>query len=319
MCFSALVRQDLQWLVKRYGAEIAWEMFEELFRQRLDDPEIQFSRALDVYILRMQDERARLSQTYIERYRAQQAHVWEQELFKQRKRLMDAQRKLQTKETKAARNEERIATGKVAALTEKITGLRSDQIALIDARIFPKKYVPVITGEGDRLLIRPMRYLCRLPGKPSSYDQKFDGTYNARRDNLNGFWSGIYGKQHGIMVIDSFFENVPRHLYEKRELAAGERETSVVLNFNPNSGEPMTVACLWSHWTGEGEPALDSFAAITDEPPPEVLATGHTRCVISLKDENVREWLAPARVAKARLEEILSDRQAPFYEHRIAA
>jgi putative SOS response-associated peptidase YedK len=319
MCFSALVRQDLQWLVKRYGAEIAWEMFEELFRQRLDDPEIQFSRALDVYILRMQDERARSSQTYIERYRTQQAHVWEQELFKQRKRLMDAQRKLQTKETKAARNEERIATGKVAALTEKLTGLRSDQVAPIDARIFPKKYVPVITGEGDRLLIRPMRYLCRLPGKPSSYDQKFDGTYNARRDNLNGFWSSIYGKQHGIMVIDSFFENVPRHLYEKRELAAGERATSVVLNFNPNSGEPMTVACLWSHWTGEGEPALDSFAAITDEPPPEVLATGHTRCVISLKDENVREWLAPARVAKARLEEILSDRQAPFYEHRIAA
>ena len=26
MCFSAMVRQDLQWLAKRYGAEIAWEM-----------------------------------------------------------------------------------------------------------------------------------------------------------------------------------------------------------------------------------------------------------------------------------------------------
>jgi putative SOS response-associated peptidase YedK len=319
MCFSALVRQDLQWLVKRYGAEIAWEMFEELFRQRLDDPDIQFSRALDVYLLRMQDERARPSQAYIERYRAQQAHVWEQELFKQRERLMDAQRKLQAKETKAARNDERIATGKVAALTAKLTGLRSDQIAPIDARIFPRKYVPVVTGEGDRLLIRPMRYLCRLPGKPSSYDQKFDGTYNARRDNLNGFWSSLYGRNHGIVVIDSFFENVPRHLYEKRALAAGERATSVVLNFNPGSGEPMAVACLWSHWTGEGEPALDSFAAITDEPPPEVLATGHTRCVISLKEENVREWLAPARVARGRLEEILSDREAPVYEHRIAA
>jgi hypothetical protein len=138
MCFSALVRQDLQWLVKRYGAEIAWEMFEELFLKRLDDPDIQFSRALDVYILRMQDERARLSQTYIERYRAQQAHVWEQELFKQRKRLMDAQRKLQAKETKAARNEERIATGKVAALTEKLTGLRSDQSRPSTRASFPR-------------------------------------------------------------------------------------------------------------------------------------------------------------------------------------
>jgi hypothetical protein len=44
---------------------------------------------------------------------------------------------------------------------------------------------------------------------------------NARRDNLNGFWSGAYGQHHGIIVVDSFFENVPRHLYEKRELAAG--------------------------------------------------------------------------------------------------
>jgi putative SOS response-associated peptidase YedK len=121
------------------------------------------------------------------------------------------------------------------------------------------------------------------------------------------------------MVIDGFFENVPRHLYEKRELAAGERETNVVLHFNPNSGEPMTIACLWAHWTGEGEPELDSFAAITDEPPPEVLATGHTRCVISLKEENVREWLSPAGVSKDRLEQILSDRAAPYYEHRIAA
>jgi putative SOS response-associated peptidase YedK len=319
MCYSALVRHDLQWLAKRYGAAIAWEMFEALFRKRLEDDGIQFARALDVHILRMQDEQARPSQALIEQYRASQARGWEQELFKQRKRLVDAQRKLQAKETKAARNDERIATGKIATLTAKLTALRSDHIDSDDTRIFPRKYAPVITEEGGRLLIRPMRYLCRLPGKPSNFDQRFDGTYNARRDNLDGFWSSIYGKNHGILVIDSFFENVPRHLYERRELAAGERECNVVLHFNPNSGEPMTIACLWSHWTGEGEPELDSFAAITDEPPPEVRATGHTRCVISLKDENVREWLSPAAVSKGRLEEILSDREPRYYEHRIAA
>jgi hypothetical protein len=69
MCYSALVRQDLQWLAKRYGAEIAWEMFEELYRQRLDDPDIQFARALDVHVLRMQSEAALKSQSYIETYR----------------------------------------------------------------------------------------------------------------------------------------------------------------------------------------------------------------------------------------------------------
>jgi putative SOS response-associated peptidase YedK len=121
------------------------------------------------------------------------------------------------------------------------------------------------------------------------------------------------------MVIDSFYENVPRHLYEKRELAPGERESNMVLHFNPNSGEPMTIACLWSHWTHASEPELYSFAAIPDEPPPEILATGHTRCVISIRDENVREWLTPERASKDRLEQILSERVSPYYEHRVAA
>ena len=320
MCYSALVRQNLTWLAKRYGAEVAWELFQDLFRRRVDDDGVQFSRALDVHVMQMTEEKARVSQDYIEQYRAKQARAWEQELFKQRKRLVDAQRKLQIKETKAARNDERIATEKMAALSGKLSNLHSEQIAGDDARIFPKKYyVPVVTNDGDRLVIRPMRYLCRLPGKPATYDELYKGCYNARRDNLNGFWSGLYGKNHGIIVVDSFFENVPRHLYEKRELAPGERESNVVLHFNPNTGVPMTIACLWSHWTHPREPALYSFAAITDEPPPEILATGHTRCIVSLKEENVREWLSPEQASKERLEQILSDRVTPYYEHRIAA
>ena len=320
MCYSALVRQNLAWLARRYGAEVAWELFEELFRKRIDDPDIQFARSLDAHVLQMADAQARPSQTYIEQYRTNQARVWEQELFKQRKRLVDAQRKLQLRETKVARSDERIATDKIAMLTGKLASLRSEQTRPEDSRIFPKKYyAPVVTNDGDRLLIRPMRYQCRLPGKPSSYDLRFEGTYNARRDNLAGFWSSLYGRSHGIMALDSFFENVPRHLYEKRELAPGEKESNLVLQFNPNSGVPLTIACLWSHWTHASEPPLYSFAAITDTPPPEVLTTGHTRCVVSLKDENVREWLSPAHTTRERLEEILSDRMTPRYEHQIAA
>ena len=74
-----------------------------------------------------------------------------------------------------------------------------------------------------------------------------------------------------------------------------------------------------SHWTHSAEPELYSFAAITDTPPPEILSTGHTRCVVSLKEENVAEWLRPEQASRGRLDEILSDRQAPYYEHRIAA
>jgi hypothetical protein len=60
------------------------------------------------------------------------------------------------------------------------------------------------------------------------------------------------------------------------------------------------------------------IAAITDAPP-EIAETGHQRCIISLKEENVREWLAPAGLSRDRLDAILGDKEAPYYEHRIAA
>ena len=154
---------------------------------------------------------------------------------------------------------------------------------------------------------------------PPSFDEKYPGIYNARRDSLNAFWAPLYRRNHGILVADCFFEKVERHVYERRELAAGERPSFFDLRFDPNSHEPMTIACVWAHWTGEGQPALDSFAAITDNPPPEILATGHTRCVIPVKEENVREWLSPGQVGEGRLGEILSERGVPFFEHRIAA
>jgi hypothetical protein len=55
MCYSALVRQNLTWLAKRYGAEVAWDLFQELFRRRVDDDGVQFSRALDVHVMQMTD------------------------------------------------------------------------------------------------------------------------------------------------------------------------------------------------------------------------------------------------------------------------
>jgi putative SOS response-associated peptidase YedK len=81
----------------------------------------------------------------------------------------------------------------------------------------------------------------------------------------------------------------------------------------------MLVACLWDHWGGPSATDLWSFAAVTDEPPPEIAETGHQRVIIALKEENVREWLSPHGIARDRLEAILGDKETPYYEHRIAA
>jgi putative SOS response-associated peptidase YedK len=81
----------------------------------------------------------------------------------------------------------------------------------------------------------------------------------------------------------------------------------------------MLVACLWSRWSAPGEPELLSFAAITDEPPPEVAAAGHDRCIIPIKPENVDVWLNPDPKRLADMYAILDDRERPYYENRMAA
>lgn len=94
---------------------------------------------------------------------------------------------------------------------------------------------------------------------------------------------------------------------------------NVVLEFEPNPEHDMLIACLWSCWTGAGEPDLLSFAAITDEPPPEVRAAGHDRCIIAIKPENVDAWLNQDPANLAELYCILDDKDRPYYEHRLAA
>ncbi|MFL6605693.1 MAG: SOS response-associated peptidase family protein [Steroidobacteraceae bacterium] len=319
MCYSARVRQDLHTLVRRFGGDVDWSSFEALFRLRLEDNGIKISRALETNFENPVNSTGERIREHIEAFRKAQASAWEQELFKQKKRLADAQRSLAEKETKRAREDERIATNKIASYLERLADLKRTESKPDDSRIFPMYFAPVVVTDAGRRAIRPLRYTCRLEGKPAFYDRKFPGTYNARRDNLTGFWSQVYGTRHAIMLVDSFFENVPTHLYQKRELAPGEAEANTVLHFQPNPPEPMIVACLWSHWTGNGQRDLHSFAAVTDEPPAEIADTGHQRCIVSLREHNLAEWLNPQRVDTTRLDQILSDRQAPYYEHRIAA
>ena len=81
----------------------------------------------------------------------------------------------------------------------------------------------------------------------------------------------------------------------------------------------MLVACLWDLWQAPGKPDLYSFAAITDEPPPEIAATGHDRCIIPLEAAAIGAWLDPAGADRAALAALLDRRERPYFEHRLAA
>jgi len=92
----------------------------------------------------------------------------------------------------------------------------------------------------------------------------------------------------------------------------------VVLEFRPQPRQGMLIACLYSHWQQDGED-LWSFAAITDELPPEVAAAGHDRCIISIKEADLGAWLNPDPQRLNALYQILDDRERSYYEHRMAA
>lgn len=232
----------------------------------------------------------------------------EAELFALRRRVGDAQRSLQVKVTKKAQEDVRIGTNKGKAARRRLDILKG--LASDNDRVFPGMYAPVMVWENGQRMVKPMRYQCRPCGKPAFYDRKFPGTYNARRDNLEGFWAGQFGVSHGLMVATRFYENVE-----------GPDGKNRVLEFTPRDGEPMLVACLWSHWTDPAgkEPDLLSFAAITDEPEPEVAAAGHDRTIINIKPEHIDAWLNPEPGNLAALQAIFDDKRHPYYEHRIAA
>jgi len=319
VCYSAEVQEDYRWYVRTYGVKISIEDFVHLYTARMSDAKIKIAKAMDAAFVDPKSENERAVKSLIDEYNTAQATKLEQDLFKQKKRLADAQRTLQTKSTKAATESARIAASKIDWSLGKLADLRRSDLKDDDSRIFPGWYAPVMIWENGQRVVKPMRYQCRPAGKPSFYDVKYPGTYNARRDNLEGFWKGQFGYTHGLVVANAFYENVSRHSLERRELAEGEKEENVILQFKPRPVQNMLIACLWSKWEGPGEPELLSFAAITDEPPPEVAAAGHDRCIIPIKAENIDAWLNPDPKNLDALYAILDDRERPYYEHRMAA
>jgi hypothetical protein len=166
MCYSARVRQHLNTLIRKFGATVDWEGFELLFRRRLEDGSIKISRALEDNFVEPSNPVAERTLEHIQTFRRAQVTSWERDLFNQKKRLADAQRSLQSKETKKAREDERIASNKIENYVERLTDLERSESRPNDSRIFPMYFAPVVVNDGNHRVIRPMRYTCRIAGKP---------------------------------------------------------------------------------------------------------------------------------------------------------
>ncbi len=310
MCYSAQIWSDYK-KYERYGGELGLAEFVRTFweRKHSGDWNRKLPKAMrDAFAKPRNVAEMELAKLVAEgnREAAMRAQV---ELTAQLSRLARAERVLTgPKPTKKAANDQRIATDKIERARRDLDDLQRKEPLPRDERMFPGTYAPVMIRQDGRKVVVPMRYQCRLPHWSDAIERKYPGTYNARRDKLGEAWRELFGYRHGLIVVERFYEHVDRDGQD------------VVLEFVPNDRQPMLVACLWNRSPAHGDaPELLSFAAITDEPPPEVAAAGHDRCIIQIKPENVDAWLNPDPANLPALQAILDDRPRPLYEHRLAA
>lgn len=321
MCYSAKVKQNLKELSRRFDASIDLKAFQAIFKERLAGSGAKISRAMEAsFDLKSSNKIEKQIAEDIAKFREKEIFELQTNLFAQKKRLADAEKQLKTKVTKKAENEIRVATNKIESFKNKLDRLQSKKISEGDSRIFPSQYAPLIVFEDGKRVIRPFRYLLRPKGQPESFDRKYNGAYNVRRDRIQEvfWWKSIFGKNHGVLVIDSFSENVKRHNYEKRALKKGEKEENMVLHFKPRDLDLMTVPCIFDQ-NDEGKLTLHSFALITDDPNPEVAAAGHDRTPVIMKEKHMDLWLNTKNVPLENYEVVFTDKQPTYFNHQIAA
>lgn len=310
MCYSARIWSDFK-KYERYGGQLGVEEFVRLFweRRTRGDWVRKLPKAMrDAFVAPRSAAEMTLAKLVAEGNR-EAAGVAQAELESQTKRLENAERILAgPRPTKKAVNDQRIARDKIARAQRDLEDLQRQQLLPRDQRMYPGTYAPLMIRKDGNKVVIPMRYQCRLPHWTPAVERKYPGTYNARRDSLGKTWKELFGYNHGLIVVDRFYEHVDRD---------GE---DVVLEFVPQDEQPMLVACLWNRSPALGDsPELLSFAAITDDPPAEIAATGHDRCIIQIRPENVDDWLHPDPGHLETMQAILDDRPRPFYEHRLAA
>lgn len=175
-----------------------------------------------------------------------------------------------------------------------------------DGRIYPGYFAPVMTLEDGKRVIRPMRYRVRPEYSSEEIPSKFN-VFNARLDSLDKrkTWNSVFLKQHALFPFRRFFEWVEKD--GKKQLIA----------FNPEGKDLMWAPALYHHWQSpNGQWQMDSFALITAEPPSEVLAQGHDRCPIFLKEAHINKWLEARALKPDQAYDLLGQKEEVVYDHK---
>lgn len=147
MCYSAAVRADYAAFRRLFPrSRLALKAFFDLYWRRRQQPKppMRTPRVMDAQFTHPHSPEEREIHALIAEFDASQVSALEQDLFAQRKRLADAERALQTKVTKKAQEDQRIATAKIDQALARLTRLKRPELSESDTRIFPGWWAPVL-------------------------------------------------------------------------------------------------------------------------------------------------------------------------------
>lgn len=316
MCYSAIIRQQIKKLGAAYEARIDYDSIYDIVHRRLSDPKIKITKAFEEEFAHPENAEEIEIRDAMLAYRKLQLKDFQEILEFQKIRLAQAEEELATKETKKYLEEKRIATNKIELYTSRIEGLKREKLIPTDSRVFPMTFAPLIVREDDKNVIKLARYHCRPADKPADIDVKYNGLYNARRDNLgNAFWKDLYLHKHAFFVVESFYENVDASMYRPKP---GPPNKNLIVQFHPKNRNDLLIAALYDKWGETREEQFYSFAALTHEPTSDILHAGHDRLIVALQEKNLDVWLEPQRYGGRAIEQVLNNPAYHVYEHVLA-
>ena len=322
MCYSAMVEQDAKKYGLRYKARVQTDLYDDLFRRRAEGEKLLINKAMELpFLTEPANPTERRIAESIRAWRKGQIQKFETLLFEQKTRLTEATRKLETKPTKKAETDKRVATNKIETAKRKIKEIESPELSDTDLRIFPFHYMSMVhlDGRGEKV-VSPVRYHMRPHDEDASFDKEKDGCYNARFDNLKrvSFWKDSLSTRRGFILVKKFYENVPVEKYLRHNKLGPEHQgkKNIVLCFDPKLPDYMILPTVWDDWSGPGEPSFRSAALITDDPHPEVEAAGHDRTPIPLNESAAEAWLHAASIDEA-LTILKEERERPYFSHLV--
>jgi hypothetical protein len=114
MCYSAQIKADYRKLVREFGAVVSLDEFAALYAEDPGKKRPKTPKAMDDAFATGTTAAERAIRAAIQGWNARDATAFERDLFTQKTRLVNAESALQTKITKKAENNVRVATNKIA-------------------------------------------------------------------------------------------------------------------------------------------------------------------------------------------------------------